>query len=97
MIDALEPGFTYLCCEGRATSQSLLSRASVTDQYDLHFLDCHQAALAEFELPADVKFQAGVIDLWNMTVTRLDGAHQGKSRLRLPSKPCPAVRFRRVG
>jgi hypothetical protein len=70
--------------------------ASVPGQYYLFFLDYHQPVLAEFELPADAKFQADVIDPWNMTVTRLDGAHQGKSQLKLPGKPYQAVQFRRM-
>jgi len=70
--------------------------ASVPNQYYLYFLDYHQPALAEFDLPAGVQFQADVIDPWSMSVTRLDGVYQGKSQLKLPGKPYLAVQFRRA-
>jgi hypothetical protein len=42
-----------------------------------------------------VKFQADVIDPWNMKVTPIEGTHQGKIQLKLPGKPYLAVQFRR--
>jgi len=69
---------------------------TVPGQYYLYFLDYHQPALAEFDLPADARFQADVIDPWNMTATRVEGTHQGKVQLKLPGKPYLAVQFRRA-
>ena len=70
--------------------------AGVSGQYYLYFLDYHQAALAEFDLPPEAKFHADVVDPWNMTVTPIDGQHQGKFQLKLPGKPYLAIQFRRA-
>lgn len=70
--------------------------AAKPGEYYLYFLDYHQPALADFELPATARFQAELIDPWNMTLTPLDGTHQGKFRLKLPGKPYLAVQFRKV-
>ncbi|HEY3840807.1 MAG TPA: DUF5060 domain-containing protein [Bryobacteraceae bacterium] len=71
--------------------------ASVAGQYYLYFLDYHQPALADFDLPAGAGFLAGIIDPWNMTMTPVDGVYQGKFQLKLPGKPYHAVQFRRAG
>ena len=65
-------------------------------EYYLFYLDLHQPAELEFELPMDASFRADLIDPWEMTVTALPGTYRGKFTLRLPGKPFQAVRFRRV-
>jgi hypothetical protein len=70
--------------------------ACVPAEYYLYFMDYHQPALADFDLPADVRFHADVIDPWNMTVTPFAGEQQGKFQLKLPGKPYLAVQFRRA-
>jgi hypothetical protein len=70
--------------------------AAIAGQYYLYFLDYHQPALADFDLPANTNFKADVIDPWEMTVTPVAGDHQGKFQLKLPGKPYLAVQFRRV-
>jgi hypothetical protein len=70
--------------------------ASVAGQYYLYFLDYHQPALADFDLPSDAKFQAEILDPWNMTVTHVEGLRQSKFQLKLPGKPYLGVQFRRV-
>jgi hypothetical protein len=70
--------------------------AAVEGKYYLYFLDYHQPALADFDLPAGVNFKAEVIDPWNMKVMPVDGEHQGKFQMKLPGKPYLAVQFRRT-
>jgi hypothetical protein len=62
----------------------------------LFYLDVHQPAEWEFELPAGINFRAEVIDPWQMTVTAVDGRFSGKFVMKLPGKPHLAVRFRAV-
>ena len=70
--------------------------AMKTNEYYLHYFDYHQPAINQFELPDGVQFRADIIDPWNMTVTPVEGAHQGKVQLKLPGKPYMAVQFRKV-
>ena len=65
-------------------------------EYYLYFLDYHQPALAEFDLPAGTSFSAEVIDPWNMTISPVEGMHEGKFQLKLPGKPYMAVQFRKA-
>jgi hypothetical protein len=65
-------------------------------EYYLYFLDYHQPALADFELPAGGRFSAEIIDPWTMSVTKADGVFSGKFQLKLPGREMLAVRFRKV-
>ncbi|MCX6629605.1 MAG: DUF5605 domain-containing protein, partial [Candidatus Solibacter sp.] len=65
-------------------------------EYYLYFLDYHQPALADFDLPAGVRFTAEIIDPWAMTITKTDGAYAGKFQLKMPGKEMLAVRFRKT-
>ena len=67
-----------------------------TGEYYLYYLDYHQPGLADFTLPADVRFEADIIDPWEMRVTKAEGTYTGKFQLRMPGKPMLAVRFRKV-
>jgi hypothetical protein len=72
------------------------SCAAKPGEYYLYYLDYHQPAEYTFELPETARFQADLIDPWNMTITKLEGTHQGKALVKLPGKPYLAVRFRRA-
>jgi hypothetical protein len=65
-------------------------------EYYLYFLDIHQPALADFTLPADARFEAGIIDPWEMNVTPAEGAYTGRFQLKMPGRPMLAVRFRKL-
>ena len=65
-------------------------------EYYLYFLDYHQPALADFDLPAGSRFTAEIIDPWAMTITKADGIFSGKFQLKLPGKEMLAVRFRKI-
>jgi hypothetical protein len=69
--------------------------AARAGEYYLWYLDAHQPVEYEFPLPDNVKFQAEIIDPWNMTRTPVAGTFSGKAKLGLPGKPNLAVRFRR--
>jgi hypothetical protein len=62
--------------------------------YYLYFLDLHQPAEYEFQLPEPESYTADVIDIWNMTVNVVPGTWRGRFTLLLPGKPFQAVRFR---
>jgi hypothetical protein len=70
--------------------------AARTGEYYLYFLDFHQAAVANFDLPAGPQFEADVIDPWAMTVAKSPGTYSGRCKLELPGRPYLAVRFRKL-
>jgi hypothetical protein len=68
--------------------------AAKPGEFYLYYLDVHQPAEAQFELPSPGSFTADVIDPWAMTITWA-GVYSGKFTLRLPGRPQLAVRFRK--
>jgi len=64
-------------------------------EFYLYYLDYHQPAEADFDLPAGARFTAGVIDPWEMTIAPA-GTYSGKFTMKLPGRPQLAVRFRRA-
>jgi hypothetical protein len=66
------------------------------EEYYLFYFDYHQPAVNKFDLPANAKFRADLIDPWNMSITPLDGTYQGTCELKLPGKPYLALQFRKV-
>jgi hypothetical protein len=69
--------------------------AAKTGDYYLFYLDVHQPAQADFQLPEGARFNADVIDPWAMTISPA-GTYSGKFTLKLPGRPHLAVRFRRI-
>jgi hypothetical protein len=55
-----------------------------------------QSVRWEIELAADAWFTVEVIDNWEMTSRRLDGAYSGRCEPELRGKPSVALRIRRV-
>jgi hypothetical protein len=70
--------------------------AYVDKEMYLYYLDYHQPVEFDFELPRGVRFQAEIIDTWEMTRRTAPGTYEGKFKLKLPGKPQQAVRFTRV-
>jgi hypothetical protein len=64
-------------------------------EYYLYYLDYHQPALADFDLPAGITFTAEVIDPWEMTISPA-GTYSGKFQMKMPGRPNLAVRFRKT-
>ena len=64
-------------------------------EYYLYFLDFHQPALADFDLPGGGSFSAEIIDPWAMTIVKAEGTFSGKFQLKMPGKEMLAVRFRK--
>jgi hypothetical protein len=69
--------------------------AGKTGEYYLYYLDYHRPEVANFDLPG--KFEADVIDPWEMKIEKAPGTYSGRFELKLPGRPNLAVRFRRVG
>jgi hypothetical protein len=65
-------------------------------EYYLFYFGYDEPNKWSFELPADAKFQAELIDTWEMTITPLQGTFSGKFELPLPGKPYLAVRLRKL-
>lgn len=65
-------------------------------EYYLYYLDIHQPAEYEFDLPKTGSYQAEIIDPWEMTITPVPGTFEGRFALKLPGRPNMAVRIRRV-
>jgi hypothetical protein len=66
------------------------------EQY-LHYFGGEAPPVLEVTLPAGLRFEADVVDTWDMTVTRHPSSCVERCRVELPRKPQMAVRLRRTG
>ncbi|WP_105969102.1 DUF5605 domain-containing protein [Streptomyces geranii] len=66
----------------------------IEDRYRLVYFGFMQPRHRTFALTPGVRYEAEVIDTWNMTVTRLPGTYEGAFTLPLPARPYIAVRLR---
>jgi hypothetical protein len=60
----------------------------------LFYFGVHQPAEWTLDLPEGNRYQAEVIDTWEMTVTPIEGTFAGRSKVALPGKPYLAVRLK---
>jgi hypothetical protein len=65
-------------------------------EYYLYYFDYHQPAEFNIELPAGSRFDADLIDPWEMKITRLPGPLQGKANVHLAGSPYLALRLKRI-
>jgi hypothetical protein len=70
--------------------------AGKVGSYYLFYFGYDQPNKWSFELPTEAKFQAEIIDTWEMTITPVQGTFSGKFELPLPGKPYQAVRLRKL-
>ena len=82
--------------EGLTGWASYYPSAGKQGEYFLYYFDVSQPAEFEVDLPQGGPYRAEIIDPWEMTVTPVEGAFEGKFTLKLPSKPHLAVRIRKV-
>jgi hypothetical protein len=66
-------------------------------EYYLYYFDLHQLAEYEINLPQPESYVAELIDPWEMTITPVSGAYNGKFKLKLPGKAFQALRLTRIG
>ncbi len=64
--------------------------------YCLFYWGERQPAHFTFDLPEGCRYEADVIDTWDMTVTTLPTTCEGRCTIQLPGRPYMAVRLRRV-
>jgi hypothetical protein len=67
------------------------------DEYFLYYTGRSQPSYCPLELPGHHQYQADVIDIWEMTVTPIDGIFSGSCRVDLPGKPYVALRLQKIG
>ncbi len=65
-------------------------------EYCLVYFGVHQPSFREWTLPDGMRFQADVIDTWEMTIAPVEGVLEGECRVDLPGKPYMALRLRRI-
>lgn len=82
--------------QGLTAFDSYYLSAGKPGELYLYYFDYHQPRGYSFPLPEEAKFQAELIDTWEMTITPIPGVHSGKTKIKLPAKPFYAVRFRKV-
>lgn len=70
--------------------------AHIGEEYYLYYYARRQPAQDLYHLPETHAYQADILDVWNMTMTPVEGRFRGKFMLKLPGKPFTAVRFQRV-
>ncbi len=73
-----------------------LHGAGKGDDYCLFYWPARQPARYTFDLPEGRRYRAEIIDTWEMTITPVEGVHEGKATIELPGKPYTAVRLRAV-
>ncbi|MDH5795596.1 MAG: DUF5605 domain-containing protein, partial [Candidatus Bathyarchaeota archaeon] len=66
-------------------------------EYYLAYFGIHQPALRSLNLPDGWKFKIDIIDTWEMTISPVRGAFEGKCEVKLPGKPYIALRIRKEG
>lgn len=70
--------------------------AGITDEYYLYYFGYNQPRFRNFSRKPGTRYQAEVIDTWNMTVEKLEGVFEGAFRIELPGKSFMAVRLTKV-
>jgi hypothetical protein len=65
-------------------------------RYYLFYFDVNQPREYEFDLGKGSRYQASMIDPWEMTVTPVAGTFEGKFTMKLPGKPYLAIRFEKL-
>ena len=68
--------------------------ASKGDCYYLTYCGIQQPAAIPFSLPEGNRYEADVIDTWQMTIATQPGVFEGRFTVALPGKPYMAVRLR---
>jgi len=68
--------------------------AGVKDSYYLAYFGFSRPRFRIFAMPPGTRYTVDVIDTWAMTVTTLEGWHDGTFRVELPARPYVAVRLR---
>ncbi len=63
-----------------------------TGEYYLHYFGNSQQAAAKLRLPTDKEYEIEIIDVWEMTIKKLDDSFSGEVEVPLPQKPYMAVR-----
>ena len=71
-------------------------RALPDRDYEIHYYGFGRPSFRYFRTPEGERYQAEIIDTWNMTVTDA-GVHSGTFKLPLPGREYMAVRLRRLG
>ena len=63
--------------------------------YEIHYYGFGRPSFRDFYKSSDERWQAEIIDTWEMTVTDA-GMHSGKFRISLPGKEYMAIRLRKL-
>jgi hypothetical protein len=65
----------------------------VAGEYALLYFGSSRPKFRHVVIPAGMRAHVDVIDTWNMSVERLKGIHQGKTKIELPARPYMAIRL----
>jgi hypothetical protein len=90
ILEEAPPGLIY--SSGRLDAATL----EVRGEYYLQYFGPHRFAFREFELP-EGRYQADIIDTWNMTITPYGETLEGRFRIHLPAKLYYALRITKIG
>lgn len=64
--------------------------------YALLYLGKYRTGVYELPLPPEREYRVELIDIWEMSVTPLEGVYAGRSGVKLPARPYTALRVRAV-
>lgn len=68
---------------------------SIPGEYYLQYHGPHRFAYREFSLPEGT-YQVDLIDTWNMSITPVEGSHEGRFRIQLPGELYYALRIQKI-
>ncbi len=77
-------------------SWDLNQSADPDGAYRLIYFGRNRPAYKDIALPEDAEYTVEVIDIWEMTVTLLEGAYSGNCRVNLPGRAHSALRIRKI-
>lgn len=70
--------------------------AGIEDEYYLYYFGFNQPLFRFFSMQPGIRYNVDIIDTWNMTVERREGACEGTFRIDLPGRPYMAIRMTRA-
>ncbi|MGO4472234.1 DUF5605 domain-containing protein [Arthrobacter sp. M-10] len=71
--------------------------AGIRHEYEISYFGFNQPTYRNFVMPAGRRYEADIIDTWNMSIDTLPDAVEGRFRVELPGRQFIAVRLRAVG
>ncbi|MFC5470061.1 DUF5605 domain-containing protein [Cohnella suwonensis] len=70
--------------------------AGVSNEYYIYYFGFNQPKFRNFSRKSGVRYEAEIIDTWNMTIEKLPGIYEGAFKIQLPGTQFMAVRLTKI-